>query len=45
MYVPPHFAVSDAATLHAFIEEHSFGLLVSQVDGVPSFAFCQMVSS
>jgi transcriptional regulator len=35
MYVPPHFAVSDPATLHDFIERHSFGLLVSQVDGVP----------
>ena len=35
MYVPPHFAETDPATLHAFIERHSFGLLVSQVDGVP----------
>jgi transcriptional regulator len=35
MYVPPHFAQSDTTTLHAFIECHSFGLLVSQVDGVP----------
>src|SRR5207248_822568 len=35
MYVPPHFAESDPATLHAFIERHSFGLLVSQVNGVP----------
>ena len=35
MYVPPHFAVSDPARLHEFIERYSFGLLVSQVDGVP----------
>jgi transcriptional regulator len=35
MYVPLHFAESDRATLHAFIEGHSFGLLVSQVGGVP----------
>jgi transcriptional regulator len=35
MYVPPHFAESDPAALHAFIERHSFGLLVSSVDGVP----------
>src|SRR5438477_12570684 len=35
MYVPPHFAESDPATLHDFIEGHSFGLLVSQVGGVP----------
>jgi transcriptional regulator len=35
MYVPPHFAESDPATLHDFIEGHSFGLLVSQVEGVP----------
>jgi hypothetical protein len=35
MYVPPHFAVSDPATLHDFIERHSFGLLVSRVGGEP----------
>src|SRR5438477_3101686 len=35
MYVPPHFAESDPAALHAFVERHSFGLLVSQVGGVP----------
>src|SRR5438874_11586145 len=35
MYVPPHFAVSDAARLHDFIEQYSFGLLVSQVGGMP----------
>jgi len=34
MYVPPHFAELDPTTLHAFIERHSFGLLVSQVEGV-----------
>jgi transcriptional regulator len=35
MYVPPHFAETDRVTLHEFIERHSFGLLVSQVDGEP----------
>lgn len=35
MYVPPHFAESDPDTLHAFIERHSFGLLVSPVGGEP----------
>jgi transcriptional regulator len=35
MYVPPHFAVDDLPTLHAFIDRHPFGLLSSQVDGVP----------
>ena len=35
MYVPPHFAVTDAATLHAFIERYSFGLLVSQAGDRP----------
>ena len=35
MYVPPHFAQTDPATLYDFIEAHSFGLLVSQVEGVP----------
>lgn len=35
MYVPPHFAQSDRDTLHGFVERHSFGLLVSQLDGQP----------
>jgi transcriptional regulator len=35
MYVPPAFAETDPDKLHDFIERHSFGLLVSQVDGVP----------
>ena len=35
MYVPSHFAEADLPTLHAFIERYSFGLLVSQVDGMP----------
>jgi transcriptional regulator len=35
MYVPPHFAVSDTTSLHDLIERYSFGLLVSQVGGVP----------
>ena len=33
MYVPPHFAGHDLPTLHAFIDGHPFGLLVSQRDG------------
>jgi len=35
MYIPSHFAQTDLATLHAFIERYSFGLLVSQLDGEP----------
>jgi transcriptional regulator len=35
MYVPTHFAVTDQTRLHDFIEAHSFGLLVSTVEGVP----------
>ena len=35
MYVPPHFAETDLPALYDFIERHSFGLLVSQVAGVP----------
>jgi transcriptional regulator len=35
MYVPSHFAVTDPARLHDLIERYSFGLLVSQVGGVP----------
>jgi transcriptional regulator len=35
MYVPAAFAESDVAKLHDFIEQNSFGLLVSAVDGLP----------
>jgi transcriptional regulator len=35
MYLPAAFAESDRTRLHDFIEQNSFGLLVSQVDGVP----------
>jgi transcriptional regulator len=35
MYVPPHFAETDLNKLHDFIERHSFGVLVSQLGGVP----------
>jgi transcriptional regulator len=35
MYVPAHFAETDLARLHDFIERHSFGLLVTLVDGLP----------
>ncbi len=35
MYIPAAFAESDLTTLAAFLEQHSFGLLVSQSDGVP----------
>lgn len=35
MYIPAHFSQSNIASLHDFIDEHPFGLLVSQVDGAP----------
>ena len=35
MYVPPHFAETDPAALHDFVEAHAFGLLVSQHGGGP----------
>jgi len=35
MYVPTHFAETDAATLAAFIEAHSFGTLVTIEAGTP----------
>src|SRR5437868_2466251 len=35
MYIPAVFAESDLSKLHDFIEQNSFGLLVSQVDGLP----------
>src|ERR1700679_3315141 len=35
MYIPTYFAETDLPKLHDFIDQHSFGLLVSQVDGLP----------
>src|SRR5579863_7758569 len=35
MYIPAHFSEDNRATLQAFIREHSFGILVTQVDGAP----------
>src|SRR4051812_27675991 len=35
MYLPAAFAEYDLTRLHDFIEQNSFGLLVSQVDGLP----------
>jgi transcriptional regulator len=35
MYIPDAFLETDLTTLHDFIEQHSFGLLASQVDGLP----------
>lgn len=35
MYVPAAFAETDPDTLHAFVEGHNFGLLVSTRDGEP----------
>jgi transcriptional regulator len=37
MYIPAAFAKTDQATLHCFIEQHSFALLVSQ-DGAEPMA-------
>jgi transcriptional regulator len=35
MYIPAHFAETDVPKLHDFIEQNSFGLLVTQVDDLP----------
>jgi transcriptional regulator len=35
MYIPAAFAKTDQTQLHDFVERHSFGLLVSLVDGAP----------
>jgi transcriptional regulator len=35
MYLPAAFAETNQARLHDFIEQNSFGLMVSQVDGLP----------
>ncbi len=35
MYVPAAFSVEDGERLHAFLDAHAFGVLVSCIDGVP----------
>jgi len=35
MYIPAAFAENELSRLHDFIEQHSFGLLVSQVEQLP----------
>jgi transcriptional regulator len=35
MYIPAAFAETDLTKLHDFIEQNSFGLLASQVNGLP----------
>lgn len=35
MYVPPSFNVTDLVSLHDFIEQHSFGILVTPDNGSP----------
>lgn len=35
MYIPSAFAETDTSRLHDFIEQHSFGVLVSQAGGEP----------
>lgn len=35
MYIPAHFDEPNLDRLHEFIEQHSFGVLVSRVDGIP----------
>lgn len=35
MYLPAHFVQPDQTKLYDFIQENSFGLLISQVDGKP----------
>ena len=35
MYIPAAFEESDRAILHDFMDRHSFGLLVAEVDGRP----------
>jgi transcriptional regulator len=35
VFVPPVFAETDLSRLHQFITQNSFGMIVSQVDGLP----------
>lgn len=44
MYSPAHFRVSDPALLHRFLEEHPFGLLVTQGSGEPRVSHLPFVT-
>ncbi|GHD62584.1 FMN-binding negative transcriptional regulator [Jeongeupia chitinilytica] len=35
MYIPAHFRCDDTATIHAFVRNHGFATLISNVDGAP----------
>ncbi|MCR8644412.1 FMN-binding negative transcriptional regulator [Paenibacillus sp. N1-5-1-14] len=35
MYIPKHFRVEDEAVLYDFMDQNSFGILISNYDGVP----------
>ena len=35
MYIPKGFEVEDLATLHGFMEEHSFAVLTGTLEGAP----------
>lgn len=35
MYIPPAFQEQDLAKLRAFVREHAFAMMVSQLDGLP----------
>ena len=43
MYVPAHFALSDAAALHAFMRSNVFAVLAGQISGRIQFAYAPLV--
>ena len=45
MYIPAAFAETDQFKLHDFIEQNSFGLLVSQSTGSRSPRICRFSSN
>ncbi len=43
MYNPPHFAISDIATVHAFIRTNPFATLAANIDGEIHFAYVPVI--
>jgi transcriptional regulator len=43
MFVPPHFAVSDLAAIHAFMRTNVFAVIAGQIGGAIQFAYAPIV--
>lgn len=43
MYIPAHFAMSDATAVHKFLRTHVFAIIAGQIDGTINFAYAPIV--